>query len=181
MNMMTKCKHIVFDWGDTLMKDDLSQTIGMYLWPEVHAIAGAERTLRTLSRRFAISVATNAAQSDGEMVRKALRRVGLDQYVSSVFTARTVGRKKTAPEFWIHIQRELKAEAGEVLVVGDSFESDVCTPVGTGLTAIWFNPSSNEERSGERHTTIHTLTEMIQEAEPNAAPLPSEGVPSEGR
>jgi len=174
-------KHIVFDWGDTLMKDDLSQTIGMYLWPEVHAIAGAERTLSSLSREHRISVATNAAQSDEEMVRKALRRVGLDQYVSGVFTARTTGRRKTEPEFWTHVQRGLKADAGELLIIGDSFESDVLVPVGVGFTAIWFNPSSSEERIGERYSTIHKLEELIERAEPNAAPLPSEGAPSEGR
>ena len=43
---MTHRKHIVFDWGDTLMKDDRSRNDAMYLWPEVHAMDGAETTLR---------------------------------------------------------------------------------------------------------------------------------------
>lgn len=155
-------KHIVFDWGDTLMRDDRSQKSAMYLWREVHAIDGAKRVVQELSRAFVISVATSAAQSDEEMVRKALRRVELDRYVSNVFTGRTIGKKKTDPAFWTQIQRELKAEAKEVLIVGDSFESDVLAPVEAGLTAIWLNVGSQLKRTGDGYSTINTLTELIE-------------------
>ena len=89
MKIMTDYKHIIFDWGDTLMRDDKSRNDAMYLWPKVQAIDGAERALRELSKTHTISVATSAAQSDEEMVRKALRRVGLNEFVSNVFTGRT--------------------------------------------------------------------------------------------
>jgi putative hydrolase of the HAD superfamily len=158
-------KHIVFDWGDTLMKDDRSRDDAMYLWPVVHAMDGAETTLRTLARSSTISVATSAAQSDGLMVRKALRRVGLDQYVSYVFTGKSIGRKKTDPAFWTHIQGELNAQVEELLIVGDSFESDVLAPTRAGFSAVWFNPNSREEKSGDRYWTIHKLDELIKEAE----------------
>jgi len=177
---MTTFKHIVFDWGDTLMTDDKSQTTAMYTWPTVYAVAGAKETLHRLAKTHILSVATSAAQSDEEMVRKALRRVGLDQYISRVFTGRTVGRKKADPDFWTHIQTALGADQGKLLVVGDSFESDVLPPVEAGLNAIWFNLTSEEDRSGKRYATIHQLEDLVEMAEPNAAPLPSEGAPSEG-
>jgi putative hydrolase of the HAD superfamily len=161
--MMYK-KHIVFDWGDTLMKDDKARNDAMYLWPEVHAMDGAETTLRTLARSSTISVATSAAQSDDLMVRKALRRVGLDQYVSNVFTGKSIGRKKTDPAFWIHIQGELNAQLDELLIVGDSFESDVLAPTKAGFSAVWFNPNSREEKSGDRYLTIHKLDELLKKA-----------------
>ena len=93
-------KHIVFDWGDTLMLDDPSRDDAMYQWPTVYALEGAERALRNLSEKYTISVATNAAKSDEEMVRKALERVSLSQYITHVYTGKSLGRKKTEREFW---------------------------------------------------------------------------------
>jgi FMN phosphatase YigB (HAD superfamily) len=161
-------KYIIFDWGDTLMKDDSTQTEPMYLWPEVVAVPGAEAALRALSKEFTISVATSAAHSDADMVRSALRRVGLESFVSHVFTGRAIGKKKTDPAFWSQIQHELEADPEDILVVGDSFESDVLTPVSVGCTAIWFNPHSRETKSGERYSTIHGLDELIGKAEPDS-------------
>jgi len=162
---MTRWKHIVFDWGDTLMRDDKSRGDAMYLWPEVQAMDGAAQTLHALSDSFTISVATSAEQSDESMVRMALRRVGLDVFVHRVFVGASIGLKKQDAGFWKHIQRSLNARADELLVVGDSFESDVLAPVEAGFTAVWFNPNSQEEKTGDRYRTIHNLVELIEMAE----------------
>lgn len=158
---MTKWKHILFDWGDTLMRDDRSRDDAMCAWPQVEAIEGAERTLRVLSQACMISVATGAGRSDEQMVRQALRRVGLDQHIAHVFVAGRLGFEKSDPRFWVHIQQALHAGPDEILVVGDSFSSDVRAPVQAGLRAAWFNPNSCEKREGSRHMTFHALTELI--------------------
>jgi len=163
--MNNNIRHIVFDWGDTLMRDDPSKNEPMYLWSEVHAIVGAEPALRELSKDYIISIATSAAQSDEEMVMEALSRVNLSQFISNVFTGKALGRKKTEIEFWKLIESKLQVDAGSILVVGDSFENDVLTSVSAGCSAVWFNPSSEEEHSGERYRTIHHLSELEHKAD----------------
>ena len=160
--MKNHIKHIIFDWGDTLMVDDASRSDAMYLWPEVHAIEGAVDTLKKLSGKYTISVATSAAQSDEIMVRKALERVSLDAYISHVYTGKTLGRKKNELEFWTSIQAKLSADTKEIIVIGDSFEGDVITPTLAGFYAIWFNPSSDEKKTGERYQTVHKLAQITE-------------------
>lgn len=155
--------HIIFDWGDTLMLDDSSRSDAMYLWPEVKAVEGAQLVLKKLSETYTISVATSAAKSDEKMVRKALKRVGIDENISNVYTGKTIGRRKTDIDFWASIQSLLSANPEEIMVIGDSFEGDVVTPTLAGLSAIWFNPNSKEQKVGEGYQTIHKLVELISQ------------------
>ncbi|MFB9901133.1 HAD family hydrolase [Cerasicoccus arenae] len=158
--MSNNIRHIIFDWGDTLMKDDASRNQAMYLWPEVCAVDGAETALKELSDHYILSVATNATESDAEMVMKALNRVNLGNYISSIFTGKTIGMKKSEIEFWKFIESDLQEAPDNILVIGDSFESDVATSTSAGFQAFWFNPHSQEKRSGERYQTIHHLSEI---------------------
>lgn len=154
-------KHVIFDWGDTIMRDDPGRTEPMCLWPHVELVAGAKEVLSALSRTAQIHLATNAAASDEAMIRQALARVEVDSYFQAIFTAKSFGFKKSAPEFWVRVLKELKAKADDVMVVGDSFEADVAAPSSLGLRAVWLNVRSKEERSGERYRTIHDLAELL--------------------
>lgn len=160
-----KLKHIIFDWGDTLMLDDTTKETPMYLWDSVKAVEGAGHLLKELSKSHQISVATNAEQSDEQMVIEALKRVFLAQYVGRVFTSKAVGRKKGEREFWTSILDTLRAQPEEVLVVGDNFLSDVQTPSSIGITALWYNPRSEEKKESASYSTIHKLSEIITKAE----------------
>ncbi|MFI5357034.1 MAG: HAD family hydrolase [Opitutales bacterium] len=154
--------HIVFDWGDTIMKDDLSRTDAMYLWPQVEVVeAGMAETLAGLAASYTLVIATRASASDEAMVRKALTRVRVDHWFSHVFTALRTGGPKTDPRFWQFIMQELGLGSDRLLVVGDNFASDVLVPTRLGIQAVWFNWRSSEERAGENYHTIHRLSELI--------------------
>src|SRR5712671_3783032 len=86
-----KPQHIVFDWGDTLMVDDPMKQEPMFLWPMLTVFPDAQEMLPYLATRATLSVATNAEQSDEDMIRKALARVGIDAYFSHIFCFRRVG------------------------------------------------------------------------------------------
>jgi FMN phosphatase YigB (HAD superfamily) len=152
--------HIIFDWGDTVMKDDPTRTDAMYLWPKVELVDDAAEVLGWLSTSHMLGIATSAA-SDEAMVRRALARAGVDGCFHAVFTALQIGAPKTDPRFWQDILRALAISAERVLVVGDSFEGDVLVPSGLGINAVWFNPRTVETRTGENYRTIHRLTELI--------------------
>ena len=156
-------KHIIFDWGDTIMRDDPGRAEAMHLWPHVELIPGAKKVLSELGQVFNISLATNAMISDEKMIRQALRRVGVEQHFRSIFTAKTIGMKKNEPEFWLYVFNALEAKPEEITVVGDSFEGDVVSPNSVGLRAIWLNRFTAENRCGALYHTIHNLTELLDE------------------
>ena len=56
---------ILFDWGDTVMKDDPTQAAPMVDWPQVEMIAGVDALLETIhGNGRAIALATGAAVSN---------------------------------------------------------------------------------------------------------------------
>ncbi|KAJ4457744.1 putative HAD family hydrolase [Paratrimastix pyriformis] len=154
-------RHLVFDWGDTLMADDPTRTDAMYLWPTVHLIPGADTALAALSQKHVISLATGASVSDESMVRRALARVNIDQYFRHVISSKDVGARKAEPAFWQKVLERIGARPEEVTVIGDGFESDVVRPTSLGMHAIWLNRRTAEDRTGERYVTIHALEELI--------------------
>lgn len=152
--------HIIFDWGDTVMKDDPTRTDAMYLWPKVELVDGAAEVLGRLSTSHKLCIATSAA-SDEAMVRRALARAGVDGCFHAVFTALQTGAPKTDPQFWQYILRALAVGTERVMMVGDSLEGDVLTPSRLGIQAVWLNSRTTEVRTGANYRTIQRLTELL--------------------
>lgn len=62
---------IIFDWGDTLMRDYPEKAGPMYVWDHVECIEGVPELIAYLHGRYTLCVATNAGVSDTEAMRKA--------------------------------------------------------------------------------------------------------------
>ncbi len=152
--------HVIFDWGDTIMRDDPSRIDAMYLWPKVELVEGVAACLAKLGESHKLLIATSAAASDEVMVRKALARVEVDRYFSAVFTSRITGVPKTDARFWQYLMRALDVRPERLMMVGDGFEGDVLAPSRLGIRAVWFNWRSPENREGENYRTIHRLCEL---------------------
>jgi putative hydrolase of the HAD superfamily len=153
-----KYKYILFDWGDTLMKDFPNER-PMLEWDYVEAVAGAGEVLNRLGPQAVLIVATSAAVSDESQIRGALARVGLDTHIQKIYCFKNTGLKKSA-EFYRHVLRDLGAAPGETVMVGDSFSNDVLAANQAGLYAVWFNPENEDRRADMLHTTIHSLSEL---------------------
>ena len=153
---------VLFDWGGTLMSEDGPLDTPMELWPEVRAIDGAAEVLEALARRHRIAVATNAAGSDGAAIRKALRRVGLDGYVSEIFCFRDLGWKKSDARFWDAVVARLGVPRAQLLMVGDDLDNDVLAPRRAGIASVWFDSTRASRRAGMTVPTIARLDELPQ-------------------
>ena len=66
-----KIKAIIFDWGDTLMYDYKEYSGAMVNWPHVQIISGVKETLDKLNEKYICCVASNAGDSDVELMEKA--------------------------------------------------------------------------------------------------------------
>lgn len=151
---------VLFDWGDTVMRDDPALTVPMVEWPTVEVIEGIADVLaylRSSGRR--IVLATSASISDEGQIRGALRRGGLDMYFSRIFCFKNTNLPK-GEEFYRHILNELRIPPAQALMVGDGFEKDIRAANAVGIFAVWFNPRSDETRQTSLHTTVHSMSEL---------------------
>lgn len=152
---------VLFDWGDTVMRDDPAASAPMVEWQTVEVVADIAEVLAYLhscGRR--IGLATSASLSDENQIRGALRRVGLDEYFSRIYCFKNTGLSK-GEAFYRHILSDLGIPAAEVLMVGDGFEKDIQAANAVGIVAIWFNPRSEQTLKGDLHVTVHSMRELL--------------------
>lgn len=151
---------VLFDWGDTVMRDYPERTTPMVEWESVEVIEGIAAVLAYLhSSGRRIVLATSAAISDENQIRGALGRGGLDSYFSRIYCYKNTQLPK-GERFYRYILNDLALSAPDALMVGDGFEKDVQIPSSLGIFAVWFNPGSNETRPGKSCTTVHSMGEL---------------------
>lgn len=152
---------LLFDWGDTLMRVFPEQSGPMISWPQVEAMPGAVDTLRVLSGEYHLALATNAEDSDEDQIRAALDRVGLGQWIEQIFGQKRLGKRKPEREYFLTIAKLLNVLPSQMIMIGDSFTSDIQGAVAAGLWAIWLNRSSTEVPFGQSFQTVHSLEEIL--------------------
>jgi FMN phosphatase YigB (HAD superfamily) len=151
---------VLFDWGDTVMRDYPERTNPMVEWETVEVVDGIADVLAYLHLTGRqIVLATSAAISDEQQIRGALRRGGLDQYFSRIYCFKNTNLPK-GEEFYRYILEDLQLSASNMLMVGDGFEKDIQIPNALGMFAIWFNPKSVAVRRNEIHFTIHSMGQL---------------------
>lgn len=153
---------LLFDWGDTLMRDFPGHTAPMADWPYVEALPGVYETLSKLHPNWRLCVASNADVSDEPEIHRALQRADLDKWFERVYCSRRMGFKKPDPQFFAYILKDISAEPSQVIMVGDSFHSDVLGANASGLRAVWFNWRTPEEQISALHVTIHQFNHLVK-------------------
>lgn len=132
---------LVFDWGNTIMKEFSEYDGPMANWPKVAEVDGAVEALEALVGQFNMVIATNASASTAEQVWKALKRVGLGEYFKAVLTWRELGAKKPDPTFFRNIESVVGHPAYEMVMIGDDYATDVLGAKTAGWRAVWYNPA----------------------------------------
>lgn len=148
---------VCFDWGGTLMVDDGPANSPMCDWPRVIAVPGARECLAALHGHAPLCIATNAGASDRPSIERALDRVDLLPFISHVFCQKELGYRKNDPAFWLAVGQRLDLPPDRIVMVGDSLEHDVETPLRLGLQAVWFNETG---KSPEPPTPVPTVTDL---------------------
>ena len=151
---------VLFDWGDTLMRDFKEFKGPMKDWPRVEAIPGAVEILPLLHPDWLLAIATNADVSNEENIRAALKRVDLNQWLDQIYCSRTIGHNKPSLEFYQYIMNDLKLNPRTIFMVGDHYEADVLGANRVGIRAIWFNSQDKEDRKADMVRTIHRLSDL---------------------
>jgi HAD superfamily hydrolase (TIGR01493 family) len=160
IRMLTARQGLLFDWGDTLMRNFPEYSGAMVGWPRVARLPHAARTLAMLYPDWIIALATNAADSSEDQIRAALNRVGLEAMIDHVFCYRQLGVQKPDPAYFRAALKRLNLPPGSAIMVGDDFNVDVRGALQCGLRAVWLNEKSGQTHSGPGFTTVHSLAEL---------------------
>jgi putative hydrolase of the HAD superfamily len=142
--MTMKVRAIVFDWGDTLMRDFLQFDGPMADWPHAEAIEGIEDALPHLHEKYICCVASNEGYSDAELMGRALERVDIRRYFMYLFTSKELGARKPSPVFFTQIIRRIGVSGMECIFVGNDYSKDIVPAKEAGMQTILFS----KERRG---------------------------------
>lgn len=132
-------KNIVFDWGDTIMRDDPEMETPMAEWPKVELVEGAEAMLKAVSKKYTCVIASNANISDTELMRKALKRGGVEKYFTHFFTSKDLGYEKPDVKFFHMICEMSRVAPSECIMVGNDYAKDIIGAKAAGLKTVFFN------------------------------------------
>ena len=157
---MRESRCVLFDWGNTLMRDFPDYEGPMAVWPHVETLPNVKEVLLQLRPQWTLALATNAVASDETAVWRALDRGGIATLLDKVYCFQTIGHKKPAPAFFDYVVRDLPIERDRIVMVGDDFENDILGATRAGIRSIWLNQSSDEARAGEIYQTIHDLRSL---------------------
>jgi len=141
---MPRIKAIVFDWGDTLMKDFSEYEGPMADWDYVEIVDGVGKSLHIVSQSYICCVASNAGASNSELMGMALKRVDIQQYFQYLFTSRELGFSKPSLDFFNRIVQTLGFTPQECIMVGNDYNKDIIPAKKIGMQTILFSQGSKD-------------------------------------
>lgn len=140
---MNDIKVVIFDWGDTLMKDFKNYNGPMYSWPHVEVLPKVENILSKISSFYKCCVASNAGCSDAELMKLALERGGIDNYFQYFFTSKELGYNKSDSNFYLEITKRLKIKPNECVMIGNDYINDIIPSKEVGMKTIFISTDGN--------------------------------------
>lgn len=154
-------KALIFDWGDTIMRD-FGIPGPMADWETVEYIPGAQEALEALFPEYTCIIATSADHSGtGEMVR-ALKRVSADRYFHHFFSSKELGRKKPDPGFFTAITRKTGFKPGECVMIGNLYEKDITGAKLAGLQTVLFDEHRQNRSFPDADEVIFEMQQLIR-------------------
>lgn len=134
---MNNIKYLLFDWGDTLMVDYPEYKGAMVNWEKVSPMPEVAETIPQISALYKCAVASNAVESNAELMKQAFARIGLDRYFSLFITSKELGAVKPASAFFERIACRLNLDISELCMIGNDYEKDISGAKNAGMKTIF--------------------------------------------
>ena len=133
---MKNIKYLLFDWGDTLMVDYPEYSGAMVTWDKVSPMPGVTDTLPKIAEHFHCAVASNAVESNAELMKQAFQRIQIDNYFSLFITSKELGAAKPEPEFFEKIANVLHLKTEQMCMIGNDYNKDIIGAKNTGMKTV---------------------------------------------
>ena len=134
-----KITTLIFDWGDTVMRDIPGKEGAMYTWDYVEWIPFAEKALKLAHNNFTCCIATSAGHSGKEEMIAALKRVGADKYFHHFCSSKELGYSKPDVRFFLAVAEYMGVSPNECMMTGNLYEKDIIGAKKAGMTTCFFN------------------------------------------
>lgn len=151
---------VIFDWGDTVMRDFAGYDGPMVSWPRVELIPGADQALASLSPTYLCCLASNAGISNAELMGQALERVAVRQYFHHLWTSKELGVAKPDPRFFLGVAARLSLAPGECVMVGNDYAKDIAGARAAGMRTVWLNPSGDAAPGTAADLVIESMADL---------------------
>lgn len=153
-------KALIFDWGDTVMRDFPELKTPMFCWEHVELIPYVEEALKILSKQYLMVIATNAGQSDTSAMIKAMKRVEVDKYFNYFFSSKDLGFEKPDPNFFLTIANTIKYDVNECVMIGNLYEKDIVGAKDAGMKTILFDEKNLNKLNPKADYVIISMKDL---------------------
>lgn len=126
-----------------------------YLGEGAYLLDGALYLCQRLKEEgFEVDIITNGVTATQ---KSRLKKSGLEKIVDRVFISEEIGSQKPFPAFFEHVFENIgEKDKSKLVVVGDSYGSDIKGACAVGLDCVWFN------RGGEENVLSLPITKEIK-------------------
>lgn len=128
------------DYDSDQFKINFGQSLGEQCIRE----PGIEELLERLSADYGIYAASNGVLS---MQENRLQLAGLKKYFTDLFVSDDIGYAKPDINYFKECLNRSVLATSEVLMVGDSLDSDIAGANIAGIESCWYNPYGLENKS----------------------------------
>ncbi len=124
------CKEFNIHYNDFL----LNKLVGVWNknWLLARPFPESFDVLKDLKNDFKLALVSN---TDSSVIR-VVEKFNLENYFDKLFFSYKLGLLKIDPEFFKIVMREFSVKPEEVVMIGDSIDSDMLTPSNLGLKTI---------------------------------------------
>lgn len=141
------------DAFDDAVRDELVEnTQNSANWDQI--LPGTRDALERIRQNYAIAVISNA---DGK-IDAVLGRCGICDCFASITDSGNVGQEKPHPAIFAAALREMKADPGESLYVGDVYSVDYVGARNAGMQAVLMDVAGAYR--GQEFPRVESLTEL---------------------
>ncbi len=138
---------------------EMSKTYIDHLSQCTMLLDGAKEIINYLRNDYSVSLITNGL---ADVQYSRIRNSELNDTFDHIFISEEIGFPKPMKEIFEHVFEVLDyPQKDEVLIVGDSFRSDIVGGKNYGIKTCWFNPQKLQNENGfEPDYEIEKLIEL---------------------
>ena len=123
-------------------------------------LEGAEELVRYLAKKYPLTVVTNGFI---EVQYEKFDKSGLRDCFSHIVLSEEVGCQKPNPRIYKEALRMNGLQAEDVVMIGDSWNSDIQGAINAGIDQIWVRKSQDPLPEGQSATyLVQSLSEVME-------------------
>ena len=141
--------------AEQLSEDFLNMTTARF-----SLLEGAEELVRYLAAKYPLTVVTNGFV---EVQYEKFDKSGLRNCFSHIVLSEEVGYQKPNPRIFEEALRMNGLQAEDVVMIGDSWSSDIQGAINAGVDQIWIRKSKDPLPEGQSATyLVQSLSEVME-------------------